>query len=122
VDPASHIEQRPVTTVPSQALFLLNSDLVTNSSEWLGQKLAERSNEDHQSIGFAFVAILGRSPTDFELERSVALIQQSTDAIHQESAGPSTPPNEEQRIQLRPRALAALVRSLIASREFSWIE
>ena len=122
VDPASHIEQRPVTTVPSQALFLLNSDLVTNSSEWLGQKLAERSNEDRQAVGFAFLAILGRSPTDFELERSVTLLQQSTDAIHQESAGPSTPPNEEQRIQLRPRALATLVRSLIASREFSWIE
>ncbi|MFN9987852.1 MAG: hypothetical protein ACK52S_20055, partial [Pirellula sp.] len=80
------------------------------------------SNEDRQAIGFAFLTILGRSPTDFELERSVTLLQQSTDAIQEDSAGPGTTPNEEQRIQLRPKALATLVRSLIASRQFSWIE
>jgi len=130
VDPASHIEQRPVTTVPSQALFLLNSDLVTNSSEWLGQKLAERSKEDRQAIGVAYLTILGRMPTDVELERSVTLLQQSADATHEEIAGQNSvangeiaaSPTEEQRAQLRSRAFATLVRSLMASREFSWIE
>ncbi|MEI8210957.1 MAG: PSD1 and planctomycete cytochrome C domain-containing protein [Planctomycetota bacterium] len=122
VDPASHIEQRPVTTVPSQALFLLNSDLVIESADALAEWLHRQSLEPTACIELAYVKILSRPPNDWERERAQLLLKQAYETILSEQT-PAPPAasdsvNEPARIQ----AIAVLVRSLIASREFSWVE
>jgi hypothetical protein len=105
VDPASHIEQRPVTQVPSQALFLINGDAVQRAGEAIARKAIAHTQDRAGQIEHAFLAVLSRRPTDAEIARSVSLVEQV--AAHDP----------------RPEApLAALIRGLIATQEFVSIE
>jgi cytochrome c553 len=62
--------QREETTVPTQALFLLNSPFVREQSLLLAQRLlADRRGNDTQRIRVAFERVLGREPTKGEAER-----------------------------------------------------
>jgi hypothetical protein len=123
VDPASHIEQRPVTTVPSQALFLMNSDLVTTSADRLAESLQRASNDPMACIDAAYARILSRSPTDWERERMHSFLQQAHETLVSESPAESQPPIEDPaQDPIRRQALSAMVRALLACREFSWLE
>ncbi len=112
VDPASHIEQRSVTSVPSQALFLLNNDIVIQSSEALARRLLDRSSDVSYQIEMAFRITLAREPNAFELERSTRLLHDAAEDVSAVSSEDAS----------RLAALSLLVRSLMATREFSWIE
>lgn len=105
VDPASHIEQRPVTQVPSQALFLMNSELVQRSSDAIARELMNHSQDRASQIDRAFVLMLGRHASEFERTRSVLLIEQ----VGVEDKRPEGP-------------LSALIRGLITTRAFVSIE
>lgn len=105
VDPASHIEQRPITQVPSQALFLMNSELVQRASEAIARELMTHSQDRVTQINLAFVLMLGRHASEFERTRSALLMDQ---------VGSQDP---------RPEApVSALVRGLLTTREFVSIE
>lgn len=105
VDPASHIEQRPVTQVPSQALFLMNSEWVQRAGKAIASDVLAQTRERARQIETSFLLTLGRGPTPYELERSAALMDQV--AAHDPQ--PEAP-------------LAALVRGLIATQEFVSLE
>lgn len=105
VDPASHIEQRPVTQVPSQALFLINSELVLQASETIARQIAAHSQDAAGQIDLAFVLMLGRHASEYERTRSALLIEQ----VGIEDKRPEGP-------------LSALIRALISTREFVSIE
>jgi len=122
VDPASHIEQRPVTTVPSQALFFLNNPIVSTASETLGEQFAKSSQDDRESIDQAFRKVLGRAPSSREIDRSLSFLQLCVDALAEQSqATPATGvPVDKQ--QYRTAALSAFVHGLFSTREFIWIE
>jgi hypothetical protein len=111
VDPASHIEQRPVTNVPSQALFLMNSDLVMASANAFARTLVTHSQDRPHQIEHAFRRLLGRWPTPGEHASSMVLLEQAERVARETQI-------EEENIA----ALSALVRTLMATREFSWIE
>jgi hypothetical protein len=63
--------RRDATTVPSQALYLLNSPFVRRQSLALAEKLlAQEADSDSARIGKAYRLALGRSPTARETGRA----------------------------------------------------
>lgn len=105
VDPASHMEQRPVTQVPSQALFLMNSQWVQQAGQAIARDVAAQTQDQSGQIERSYLQMLGRRPSPFERERSASLLE----LIGKHDPQPEAP-------------LAALVRSLIATQEFVSIE
>ncbi|MFM7843401.1 MAG: DUF1553 domain-containing protein, partial [Planctomycetota bacterium] len=66
---------RDVTTVPSQALFLLNSNFVKKQSYELARRLLMAKKTDEQRVSSAYHVVLGRPATDVEVQRAVAFLQ-----------------------------------------------
>ena len=122
VDPASHIEQRPVTSVPSQSLFFLNNELVWKSSEKLGSDLADLSQDENQAIFMAFKRVLGREPSSGELDRSKNFLAQATEFWSIEIKPTDGIDPQSYNKMLRSKALGSLVHSLFSLREFIWVE
>jgi mono/diheme cytochrome c family protein len=66
---------RTVTTVPSQALYLLNAEFVQRQSLRLADRLlADRSSTDDSFIQRSYRLILGRRPTEAEVARATAFL------------------------------------------------
>jgi len=78
--------QREETTVPSQALFLLNSTFVANQSLYLAESLLEQKHRnDVERIRAAYERLLGRDPSAPETARIktfLARYQASWNASH----------------------------------------
>ena len=117
VETASHIEQRPVTTVPNQALFLMNSSLVHEQSRRLVERLQLAAiTFDSPSIGtgieLLFEHLYARPPKDDEVERTQQFLMEAERLM----AGT---PDATQR---RRMAWTALCRTLMAGNEFIYVE
>ena len=117
VETANHIEQRPVTTVPNQALFLLNSSMVHEQARRLIEQLPI---QDHQVpitdlgsiVSDLFMRLYSRDANGDEISRAIRFLEQSQEAlVHVANA-------RERRLQ----AWAALCRTLIAGNEFVYVE
>jgi len=117
VETANHIEQRPVTTVPNQALFLLNSNLVHEQARRLIEQLP---NLDHQVpisdlgsvITDLFERLYGRNASGDETSRAITFLEQTQLALSHVTD------DRERRVQ----SWAALCRTLIAGNEFMYVE
>ena len=66
VDPGVSLEKRPSTTVPHQALFLMNHRLATHAAWRFADRLKRATDDDSQRIKLAFVIAIGRQPTTDE--------------------------------------------------------
>lgn len=88
---------RPLTTVPTQALYLLNSDFMLRQARALGVGSYARP----EPIGWLYQTILGRRPSPAEAERAAAFVETESD---------------------RERALSDLAHVLLASTEFLFLE
>ncbi|MFM7606121.1 MAG: DUF1553 domain-containing protein, partial [Prosthecobacter sp.] len=89
---------RPLTTVPTQALYLLNSPFLQKRAA----NLAQQAYAMPEPVVWLHHAILGRSPSDAAAKRANAFIDQS---------GAD-----------REKALADLAHILLASTEFLFLE
>lgn len=112
VEPANHIAQRPTTTVPHQALFLLNSPMVDQQSRALAKVLVAASEEDSQRVKLAFERLYGRPPSDAEMARAAQFLE-----LAPQTLDPTDDPNQRQL-----ETWAALCRTLIAANEFVYID
>lgn len=74
VDPGVSLEKRPATTVPHQALFLMNHRLPTHAAWQFAQRVQQATADPRQRIRLAFVISLGREPTDTETAAAVQYI------------------------------------------------
>jgi len=99
-DPETSTAQRASTTVPSQALFLLNSPFVIKQSEALADLLQKHAESQDAQIRFAFQRAYSRRPADEELSQALAFLKPS--------ATNGSPRD----------ALTAFCQSLLMSREF----
>ncbi|WP_146849038.1 DUF1553 domain-containing protein [Brevifollis gellanilyticus] len=89
---------RPLTTVPTQALYLLNSSFIQKQAATLAQQAYAQAD----AVTWLHQAILGHAPEDAAAKRAQAFIDQSgTD---------------------REKALADLAHVLLASTEFLFLE
>jgi len=76
-DPNLIVGQRDVTTVPTQALFMMNNPLVIREASLLARKLLveKASLSEDDKIALAFRTTLNRSPTDSEAARVKSFVR-----------------------------------------------
>jgi cytochrome c553 len=103
-EPSLVVANRDVTTVPSQALFMLNSPFIYENSVAMAKRLlANGSMDNHQLIKTAYLTALSRPPSAAELSRAESYLQKQT---------PGTS---------RDTAWATFCQALLASAEFRYI-
>jgi hypothetical protein len=77
-EPSLVVANRDVTTVPSQALFMLNSPFVSAQSEAMAQRLlAMTADAGLKRIDSAYMLALSRPPTAVERARAEAYLRHS---------------------------------------------
>ena len=74
-DPNSITARRNVTTVPTQALFLMNNAWVRQQAEQFAERVAaEEERGLEQRVQYAYRLALSRLPTDTEQARAIAFL------------------------------------------------
>lgn len=112
-DPSLIVPQREVTTVATQALFMMNSPFVAENTNATAKKLlAESGLKDTDRVIRLFLMTLNRPPTTSERTRSLAYLQEYEQLLD----GKETPPLEK-----RVSAWASLCQTLMASGEFRYV-
>ncbi len=84
--PDASSPRRLITTVPQQALFLMNSPFVIDLARRLASRPEVASGTPEARVGRLYQRLFGRDPDPTELALGVAFIQR------QEASGPSLPP------------------------------
>jgi hypothetical protein len=106
--------QRAVTTLPTQALFLLNSRFVVEQAEALAARtLAESNFDELEKAQAIFRRTLLRNPNQVETKRSLEHVQ----AIHDALDG-----LEEEPKRLRFKAWASMCQGLLTTNEFRYVD
>ena len=113
-DPSLIVGQREVTTVATQALFMMNSPLVMQqSTETAKRVLYEARTNDDERLQYAFRLILGHGPTSGQRERSLAYLKQM-----ERLGGRQVQSSADEK---RIAAWSSLCQTLIASGEFRYV-
>jgi hypothetical protein len=73
-DPNITADERTVTTVPLQQLFVLNSEFLVNNAKALVKRLESAAPDDAGRIRHSFVLLYGRPATPQEVELGVAYL------------------------------------------------
>ncbi|MBX7168010.1 MAG: PSD1 and planctomycete cytochrome C domain-containing protein [Pirellulales bacterium] len=110
-DPNATTPTRLLTTVPTQALYFLNDPFVHENSEHWAKELAAQAANPAQAVELAYHQALGRGPAEGE-QREAAdfLTAYRAELATTEVTEPET------------RALAAFLRTLLASNEVLYVD
>jgi hypothetical protein len=108
------IGARDVTTVPAQALFLMNSPFVLKRSESFAKRLLGTSGDDAGRVELAYRLALGRSADSDERQRAWAFIEQTRASI----AGG----RDKDDAVIRDKAWSSFCQSLFSSAEFRYMQ
>lgn len=73
-DPTISGDQRSVTNVPLQGLFLLNSDLVSTQAARLAERVNAGTTNDRDRIVNAYRLLFGRPASDSEIQRGLRFL------------------------------------------------
>jgi hypothetical protein len=111
-DPSVPAGQRASTTIPTQALLMLNGQLVDQAAEALAKAVLAEPGDDAARVREAYRRAYGRAPTAGELERATAYLRQS------EAGGDPMLTAADRRL----RAWRGLCRVLLAANEFVFVE
>jgi hypothetical protein len=104
---------RPTTTVATQALFFLNSDLAARAADALAAKLLLRANlDDAGRVRLLFATAYGRPPAAKEIDRITAA------AVRIEKGFAEKEPDAAKR---RAKAWAAVCQAVLGSNEFVYV-
>lgn len=103
--------QRSVTTIPSQALYLLNSPFVRRQSQLLAQRVVRESASDPSRIDLAYRLAFGRRPTERECDRVRDFL-----AAYESEHGQGFP-----KADARETAWQAFAQALLGSAEFRYL-
>ncbi|MDY3553888.1 PSD1 and planctomycete cytochrome C domain-containing protein [Gemmata sp. JC717] len=100
---------RATTTVPTQALFFMNSDLATRAADALaGRVLAGPERGATERVGLLFALAYGRPPSEKEVQRVTAGVA----ALEREFASEADPAKRTR------KAWAAVCQAVLAANEF----
>lgn len=104
---------RNVTTVPTQALFMLNNPLVIETAAKTAQRLVEFSDDPQERVRYAYQLTLSRDPGEAEIDRAIQFVTDTTNAL--EETG-------RQARKQNPEAIAwaGFCQSLFATSEFRY--
>ncbi|MEY2726869.1 MAG: hypothetical protein RLZZ458_2736 [Planctomycetota bacterium] len=110
-EPTQSIGERSVTTVPTQALTLLNSPIVRQQAEKLARLVRPDPNRPlEDAVRDAWQRALSRQPTPEELGRMLSFVHQQATAL-----GAQSPANDQQ-------ALEEFCHVLLCLNEFVYID
>ncbi|HVJ84657.1 MAG TPA: DUF1553 domain-containing protein, partial [Caulifigura sp.] len=112
-DPTMPTGSRSSTTVAPQALFLMNSDLVLDSSERLARQILDDADTEEARLLMAYRRILGRLPEATEIAEAKSFIAEVTSKSLTRSDA-----IESSAVQ---KAWALLCQSLLVSNEFLYV-
>ena len=112
-DPSTMNGKRPATTVAPQALFMMNSPLVSRQTRALADELLRATANDTALTTSVYRRVHCRAPTASETSRAIEFIARYQSSL----AGATIEPAEA-----RARAWQALCRVLISSNEFMFLE
>ena len=111
--PEMLVGNRPTTTVPAQALFMMNSPFVVSQAEQTASKLLTDSKQsDRQRVSELYLACLGREATTAEQSEAVQYI----DALKQQNGKE----NSDAKVA-EQKAWASYCQILFASTEFRFL-
>lgn len=112
-DPNISTADRFATTTPTQALYLMNSPFVAAQSAAFAKRVHEWSGTEEQRVRQAVESVLGRQPNDAEVLGYLHFLDRY------QSTATSLQLTKEQLDEL---AWTALVRTLMTSNEFLFVE
>jgi hypothetical protein len=125
-DPSVTVDERPRTTTPTQALFLMNSPLAMSTSRTLAASCIAAASEDRERVDWLYRRILARRPSNAEQSLALAFVARLAHSPRADapveagaSAAPAAPPSDPQAAAEPWRALAQV---LLASNEFLHVE
>ena len=121
VDSAVSLEKRPVTTVPHQALFLMNHRLALHAGWRLAKRLEQYSSDDDQRLKLAYAVCFARQPTEAELTAAKEFLSTQRTAILN-SATTRTSSSEPNSAEHSLAPWVSLCRSLLITNEFLYLE
>jgi hypothetical protein len=78
-DPNLTSEKRPVTIVPLQQLFVLNSDFMIERARELSRELADAAKDDRDRIRLAYSRLYSRQAHDWEVQVGMEFLSASDD-------------------------------------------
>jgi hypothetical protein len=118
-DTNTSCEQRPVSTIPTQALTLLNGEFLNQEATHFAERLAREAGEDRAAqIDRAYRLALCRSPTADERSAALAFLDRQTQRVAEEDgARPDQPPRNAARTALQ--ALCLVIYNL---NEFAYVD
>ncbi len=112
-DPAVSAGKRMSTTVAPQALFMMNSELVSEQTHALAEQLLAKEATDTERITNLYLRTLSRPSTAEETESALAYVSEIVETVKSKDM-------DEQAARLS--AWQSLCRAMLASNEFLYIE
>ncbi|QDV21163.1 Planctomycete cytochrome C [Gimesia panareensis] len=105
--------RRELTTVPTQALYLMNSEFVHQQSEVLARRLMKEAPDAESRVELAWQITMGRPPAADQLAENREFLKQYAAAL-----GESGVPPESREVM----AWSALSRTLLTRNEFLFVD
>jgi hypothetical protein len=116
-DPNVTAERRNISTVPTQALMLLNDEFVLLQSRFLAERVTQEAGSDLSAeVKLLYKITLGRQPTEKELAADIEFLNQEQN--EQASQAGSADRSEE---DTRLGAMSRLAHVMLNSDEFVYI-
>jgi hypothetical protein len=112
-DPNASTARRRLTTVPTQALFLMNNPFVHEQAAGFADRILRLAGDDRERIQLAFKMALARPPSTGESRSATGFLRRYGNEI--KNAG--VPPERQM-----PECWAALARTLLCRNEFLFVD
>jgi hypothetical protein len=100
-DPNTTNGQRDETNVPSQALYLMNSEFILIQAKAMAAELWQQHDSTSQRVKWAFIRAYGRLPDDQDVKASIEFFEKFTPTLA-EKATIETPKITEPPTRRRP--------------------
>ena len=126
-DPSVTVEQRPATTSPNQALYLMNSPFVTKAGTKLARQALDATADSRARVANLYRAVHGREPSADEAGRALGFIARATQQPETERPHSNVGESAEQAasegaLRRESEAWSLLAQVLLISNEFLYVD
>lgn len=112
-DPSLSTPSRDASTVPLQALYLLNNEFVHVSAAKVAQNVIAENRKSDERLQLMYERFYGRPPTDHETELSKLYLSRYLQSLEQESI-----PEDRRELE----TWSSLARTMFASNHFFYVD
>jgi hypothetical protein len=112
-EPSLVTGSRDGTSVPSQALYLMNNPQVIRLADSFAEKIARKANTDTEKVNEAFKMAFGRAATDAETKAAKLFIEKFTNAETRSG---------KRKAEIDKAAWSAFAQALFSAAEFRYLD